>query len=298
MPCSLPRAMVELAVGLIVWLAAATAARGDAPAWPAIADPPTNVQVPGRWVWADLFTEDADAARRFYGQLFGWTFDARNAGEGSYAVARAGDDPVGGIMQRRHTYVQERGSRWVGMISVPDVAKAASYAAEQGGKVLVPPRNLPGRGQVAFLADPEGAPFGVIRSAAGDPPDYLGAENEWIWIELWAKDPRAMADFYAGLGGYEIDAMSLANGRAAYELSSGGYARGCIMDSSASGYPSTWVPYLRVADVNKAVEATTAAGGRVVVAPDKKLRDGSVALIADPTGAALGLVHLTEGRRK
>ena len=78
---------------------------------------------------------------------FGWTFDARNAGERSYAVARAGDDPVGGIMQRRHTYVQERGSRWVGMISVPDVAKAASYAAEQGGRSWSHLK-FPARGQV------------------------------------------------------------------------------------------------------------------------------------------------------
>jgi uncharacterized protein len=170
MPRSRLRAMVPLALGPILWLAAATVARADAD-WPAITDPPTNVQVPGRWVWIDLFTEDADAALRFYGQLFGWTFEARNAGERSYAVARAGSEPVGGIMQRRHTYVQERGSRWVGVISVPDVARAARYAAEHGGKVLLPPRNLPGRGQVAFLADPEGAPFGVIRSAAGDPLD-------------------------------------------------------------------------------------------------------------------------------
>ena len=297
MPRLALRALVQLAVGLMVWLATITVARADV-AWPAITDPPTNAQVPGRWVWIDLFTEDADAARRFYERLFGWTFEGHDAGERRYAVARAGKEPVGGIMQRRHTYVQQPGSRWVGMISVPDVAKAAAYATRHGGKVLVPPRDLPGRGQVAFLADPEGAPFGVIRSAAGDPPDYLGGENEWIWIELWAKDPKAMADFYAGIAGYEIHAASLPNGRNAYELSSGGYVRGRIMDSSASGYPSTWVPYLRVANVKKAIDAATAAGGRVVVAPDKKLRNGSVALIADPTGAAVGLVHLTKGGGK
>jgi uncharacterized protein len=107
-----------------------------------------------------------------------------------------------------------------------------------------------------------------------------------------------MADFYAGLAGYEIDAVPLASGRTAYELSSGGYARCRIVDSSATDYPSVWVPYLRVADVKKAADAATAAGGRVAVAPDKALRKGSVALIVDPTGAALGLVHLTEGVRK
>ena len=298
MPRSMLNATLQLTLGLILWHTAAVVARAGTVVWPAITDPPTNVHVPGRWVWIDLFTEDADAARQFYGKLFGWTFSAPDAAKSAYEVARVGNEPVGGIIQRNHSYVKERGSRWVGMISVSDVAKAASYAAEHGGKILVPPRNLRGRGQVAFLADPEGAPFGVIHSARGDPLDYLGGVNEWVWIELWAKDPKAMAEFYSGLAGYEVASMPLAGGRVAFELSSGGYTRGRVMDWSANGYPSVWVPYLRVADVKKTVNAAVVAGGRVVVAPSKKLRNGSVALITDPSGAAVGLVHMMGGRRK
>ena len=40
--------------------------------WPAITEPPTSQYVPGKWVWAELLTEDADAAAKFYGKIFGW----------------------------------------------------------------------------------------------------------------------------------------------------------------------------------------------------------------------------------
>ena len=42
--------------------------------WPPITEPPTSQYVPGKWVWAELFTEDVSAAVRFYGEAFGWSF--------------------------------------------------------------------------------------------------------------------------------------------------------------------------------------------------------------------------------
>jgi hypothetical protein len=289
--------MARFAAGLVLALAATAPFAGTAATWPPITDPPTNTFVHGRWVWGELFTEDVEAAQRFYQALFGWTYQSLRAGEHSYTLALADGEPVGGMLQRTHVYEKDRGSRWVGMISVPDVAKAARYAEEHGGKVVVAPRALAGRGEIALLKDPEGAPFGVIRSAAGDPPDYRGEVNEWVWIELWAKDPQAMASFYGGLAGYETHPAAMAGGRSAYGLASGGYLRARIIPSPAAGQPTAWVPYLRVSDVKAASAAVAGAGGRVVVHPDRMIRDGKVALVIDPTGAAVGLAQISEGAR-
>lgn len=275
---------------LLLLLASALPVWGE-PRWPPITEPPTHMQVPGRWVWAELFTEDAEAAQRFYARLFGWSFDRLGSGEQGYALARSEGEPVAGLVQRTHEFVKEKGSRWLGMISVPDVAAAAQYAATHGGKVVVPPRTQPGRGEVALLADPEGAPFGVIRSDSGDPLDYLGEENQWVWIELWAKEPQAMAGFYAGLAGYESSPAPMSNGRTAYELSSGGYLRCRIIPSPIPDKPSAWLPYLRVGDVQAAAARVTEAGGRLAVAPSPRLHDGTLAFAIDPTGAALGLAQ-------
>jgi len=128
---------------------------------------------------------------------------------------------------------------------LPDVKSAARYAADHGGKVVVPPRLLAGRGEIALLADPEGAPFGVIHSSSGDPPDYLAEDKQWVWIELWAKDPKAMAGFYSGLAGYELEPVERPDGRMSYYLASGGYTRCGFIPSPAPSTAPAWLPYLR-----------------------------------------------------
>lgn len=263
--------------------------------WPPITEPPTSRHVLGKWVWAELFTEDVTAAMRFYGEAFGWSFQAFPAPRGAgYTLALADGEPVGGMLQRGHEYQQRRGSRWLGMVSVADVGAAVRYAGAHGGKVVVPPRSLSGRGEVALLADPEGAPFGVIRSSSGDPPDYLADDRQWVWIELWAKDPKAMAQFYAGLAGYEVTAVERPDGSSGYLLASGGYTRCAVIPSPAPNTAPAWLPYLRVEDVKAATTRAEHAGARVVVAPNPAVRDGSVALMVDPIGAPLGLAEILE----
>ena len=63
-------------------------------------------------------------------------------------------------------------------MSVEDPGRAADEARRAGGRIVVAPITLPGRGQIAILADPEGTPFGVIRTSEGDPDDYLAELNE------------------------------------------------------------------------------------------------------------------------
>jgi predicted enzyme related to lactoylglutathione lyase len=284
-----------LAAGaLTLALIAAAPCPAAGPQWPAIADPPTSQHVPGKWVWAELFTEDADAAVQFYGKVFGWSFQAFRAGRGpGYRLAFSDGEPVGGVLEREHTREKTPGSRWLGMISVTDVKAAARYAAEHRGKVVMPPRVLPGRGEVALLEDPEGAAFGVIRSSAGDPADYLAVERQWVWVELWARDPQAMAQFYSGLAGYEIATVERPDGSSGYLLASGGYTRCGIIASPAPNVASAWLPYLRVEDVQATAAQAEQAGARLLVRPAAEIREGRVALILDPTGAAVGLAHVT-----
>ena len=110
--------------------------------WPPITDPPSSRHVPGKWVWAELFTEDVSAAMRFYGAAFSWSFQAFPAPRGpGYTLALADGEPVAGMLQREHEYQRQRGSRWLGMISVPDVDAATGKRAAIGaladlGKII------------------------------------------------------------------------------------------------------------------------------------------------------------------
>jgi predicted enzyme related to lactoylglutathione lyase len=284
-------ALLLCALGLVL-CATLPCAAGD-PVWPAITEPPTSNFAPGKWVWAELFTENAATSTEFYGKVFGWTFKVLHAGpSSSYTLAFSDGEPIGGMLERGRVYEKQKGSRWVGMISVADVKAAARYAADHGGKIIVAPRVLAGRGEVALLADPEGAPFGVMRSSSGDPPDFLAEDRQWVWVELWANDPKAMAQFYSGLAGYEIESTQRPDGRTGYLLASGGYVRCGIIPLPSPSIVAAWLPYLRVNDVKAAVAQVTQDGGRIVLAPNPQVREGRVALIMDPTGAPVGLVQL------
>ena len=75
---------------------------------------------------------------------------------------------------------------------------------QAGGRVLAAPRTLPKRGEQAVFADGEGALFGVMKSASGDPPDFMADPGDWIWIQLLSRDAKKAAEFYRTVGGYEV----------------------------------------------------------------------------------------------
>jgi uncharacterized protein len=177
------------------------------------------------------------------------------------------------------------------LMSVPDAAQATQQAAASGGKILVPSKNLPGRGDVAVLADPEGAIFGVIRSASGDPVDTFPSENSWFWLELWAQDAAKMAEFYRPLGAYTVAKQESPEDRTELHLMTGGFPRAGILEIERSGVPSTWLPYVRVKDLQQTVASIERAGGRIVIPPSPKIRNGKVALFLDPLGAAIAVTE-------
>lgn len=54
----------------------------------------------GAFSWGELMTTDQEAAKTFYGTLFGWQTEDMQMEGVTYTVVTAGDEPVGGIMQQ------------------------------------------------------------------------------------------------------------------------------------------------------------------------------------------------------
>jgi len=150
------------------------------------------------------------------------------------------------------------------------------------------------------FADPEGAVFGVVKSSAGDPEDFLAEPGEWIWIQLLSRDARKAAEFYRAVSGYEIVENTRSNRLNDYVLTSEGYARGTIrtMRNADPKVQPTWLPFVRVKNVAESVALAKQLGGKVVFEPKPELLEGKVAVIADPTGAAIGILEWSEGLAK
>jgi uncharacterized protein len=244
----------------------------------------------GKVVWNDLITEDLDAARKFYGALFGWTFERSTGREGhDYVIARSGGVYVAGLMSVARRDDGQRVSRWLPFISVSDVDRSTERATALGAKVVVAPRDV-NLGRVAALIDPEGAVIGLARSAIGDPDDDTTAPalGRVVWTELLANDPAAAAKFYVAIAGYDVRALERRGGWYTM-LTHDGADRAGIFQNPVREVAPLWLTYFAVADPAAAAARVAALGGAIVLPPSPALREGTMAVVTDPSGAVLVL---------
>jgi predicted enzyme related to lactoylglutathione lyase len=289
----LPRALMSTLLLSVIGIPTLSAAPFELPP---LNSPASTEHHPGKVVWADLVTPDLAAAERFYGGLLGWTFQTVHTGDTEYAIALAGGQPVGGLLQKPIPAGEHRQSAWLTFIAVRDVDASKRVALAHGAKVLADVRDYPLRGRQAVLSDPEGAVFGILASSSGDSPDYLAAAGEWIWSSMLCKDPDAEAAFYQEMFGYDVFDLASDDGLTHLILSSDDYAR-----ASANSFPvdsmrrhAHWLNFVRVASTADMLGKVVAAGGRVLVEPHIDRHGGLVAVVADPAGAPFGLMEWSD----
>lgn len=275
---------------LLLWTAAVVNAAP--PQLPPLTNLSGSPRLPGKFVWADLVTDDVPAARKFYSQLFGWTFRDM----GNYSIAANDERPLCGMFQRPKPADANAKPRWFGYLSVANVARAEQAVTKAGGKVLAAPQQMPKRGEQAVFSDPDGAVFGVVKSSAGDPPDFLADPGDWIWIQLLSHDGKKATEFYRAVAGYEIAENTVSNRVSDYVLIRDGYARAAVrtIPSADAKVRPDWLPFVRVKNVGESVAKARQLGGRVLIEPKPEVLDGRVAVVADPTGAAIGVLEWSE----
>ena len=120
---------------------------------------------PGSLSWTELTTSDTAGAQKFYTGLFGWGSESMPMGPMTYTLFKRGDKSAGGMM----ALTPEMGPvppNWLPYFGVVDADATVAKAILAGGKVLVPPTNIPGGGRFAVLHDPQGATFGIHAQTA------------------------------------------------------------------------------------------------------------------------------------
>jgi predicted enzyme related to lactoylglutathione lyase len=115
----------------------------------------------GAFSWCELMTDDPKAALEFYGGLLGWTAENMDMGSGPYHVIKAGGTSVGGIMGKPPG-AEQAPSAWSCYVTVDDIDATAAKCVALGGKVCMPPMDIPTVGRMAVLQDPQGATFSAI----------------------------------------------------------------------------------------------------------------------------------------
>jgi predicted enzyme related to lactoylglutathione lyase len=242
----------------------------------------------GKFVWRDLVSENPDAVKPFYAALFGWEFEEGRALGAPYTLVKSGGQFIAGISKTRRLQPEQPVSQWLSFMSVADVDRAVEQTRTAGGSVVAGPMDLPNIGRGAVVLDPDGAPLGLLRSNIGDPADTdAPAMNRFLWTEHLSRDPQASADFYASLAGFEVRKIDF-GGKPYWVLLKGRERAGLLRNPISVDRP-VWLAYVRVADPAASAARAAQLGGRVLLAPRADLRNGTLALIADPTGAVLAL---------
>jgi len=127
--------------------------------------------------WLDLAATDAQLAKRFYADAFGWHFEQQSANGGVFTRCRVAGRAVGSLYQLGPAEC-ERGvpSHWTPYLRVEQADAAARRAVACGGRLVVAPFDVDGVARIALVQDAVGALVGLwqpqaqsSRSAAARP---------------------------------------------------------------------------------------------------------------------------------
>ena len=255
-----------------------------------------------KFFWYELMTSDADAAVAFYTAVVGWRSAEQ---EGSqldfrYTILHAGERGIGGLLQLTDQ-MRQSGARpgWVGYVHADDTDAKAASIAEAGGKVLMPPSDIPNIGRFAMVADPGGAPFYVMtplpRGDAPPPPADPQAPGLVSWHELFSSlGDKAAFEFYAGQFGWETMHEMDMGPMGTYRIfGAEGVQMGGMMNKPENIPASAWGFYINVESIDAAGERVKANGGQVLMGPHEVPGGSWIVQCLDPQGANFALVSPT-----
>jgi predicted enzyme related to lactoylglutathione lyase len=266
-------ALAWAAAALLLGVACATTPP-DLPRLPPVSPEASGEVRPGKFVWGDLVSQDVAASKAFYGALFGWTF----TGEGRYTTVFNQGAPIAGIVKARDP---NRGTEWIGNLSVADVDRAASTIGRHGGQIETGPVDAPDRGRIALVSYEGNAAVLLVRATAGDPPDAHPVIGGWLWWELWAHDVDRAADLLVEIAGYQPEDVELRD--QPYRVLGDANARRVGIVQAPPEVRPTWLPYFRVADTAATVDQAIALGARLIEQNER------AAILVDPNHAEFAI---------
>jgi predicted enzyme related to lactoylglutathione lyase len=264
---------------------------------PPLSKPASAALHVGKLVWLDLETTDLQQAKSFYRSLFGWDFRDYHADGVDYTVALLNGQPIAGMVRRRVVMNDsERPSAWLPFFSVANVNASSDQALKAHAQVRSLPEDLPLRGRQARFVDPDGAVFALLTSSSGDPADDPNprALGTWGWPCLLARDPAQEAVFYQQLMNYTVLASPAAQGFEHIALNSGQYERADVraLPAGVAALRPEWIGFVRVFSSADTAKLAVKLGGHVLVARTREARGGISSILADPSGAAFGILEL------
>jgi predicted enzyme related to lactoylglutathione lyase len=253
----------------------------------------------GEFIWYELMSPDPEGSKAFYDAVVGWDIsEAAPEFQGYRMIGRSDGKFAGGVLPIS-AEMQQHGARptWLGYIHVTDVDRSVGKIEQAGGKSLMPPTDIPNVGRIAMVADPQGAPFYVMKPIppAGDPNAksdvFSASEQQRVgWNELQTSDVEGARRFYGDQFGWGSEEYMDMGEMGLYRFfDQQGTRIGALFDAS-NGQRSHWRFYIRVPSISAAKEAAERGGGTIHMGPHQVPTGEYVVIGSDPQGAEFALV--------
>ncbi|GGW58831.1 hydrolase [Streptomyces xantholiticus] len=250
--------------------------------------------------WVDASLPDVEAGKRFYGELFGWTFTHRGGGQvpggvrGREADAYSDGRLVAALTPKRDGRMP---TVWGVYFAAPDAAALGRRIADKGGQVIIDPLPKGPTGTSAVVADPRGAVFGLWQGGERSGFEKHGEPNSFCWTEVYTRDQKRTDDFYESVFGFQgtdltgpmtgFRMWSPAGTEPGEATAVGG--RSLITDEFPPEMPDHFLVYFCVTDCDAAAETVVRLGGRVRTAP-ADTPYGRIATFGDDQGAVFAVL--------
>jgi predicted enzyme related to lactoylglutathione lyase len=255
--------------------------------------PNIEYHTPGSFCWIELATTDQNAAKNFYGELFGWSVNDSPIGPNDfYSMFKIKGRDVGAAYTLRPDQrTQGVPPHWMIYVAVESVDKAAERAAQLGGKVIAPPFDVFDAGRMAVLQDPTGAVFCVWQPKKNTGTKITGVDGTLCWADLSTPDQDRAGNFYAQLFGWKIMKEDEDPAHNYHHIANGEDFIGGIPPASYRdpNVPPHWLVCFAVSDCNGAVAKAKQLGAKVYLSPANVEDLGRWAVLADPQGAAFAI---------
>jgi hypothetical protein len=200
----------------------------------------------------------------------------------------AGETMVGGVMHLPQEAVdQGAGPHWLTYIETQDIDETFALATKLGARTYVPPKDIPTVGRFAVLGDPQGAFFALFQPGGDVQPHDDSQPGEFSWHELMTTNQNDGFAFYEELFGWKKTSAMDMGAQGVYQmfgLTSEVPVGGVYTIPEGMGAPPNWLPYIRVASADAAVERVKKLGGALKNGPMEVPGGDRIAICTDPQG--------------
>lgn len=244
--------------------------------------------------WADATFSDLEGAKRFYGDVLGWTFGESSSEYGNYTQAYSDGKAVAAVVPPMPG--SEDQSAWCLYFASPDVAATAEKVKAAGGQVVMEPMQVGDFGSMALAKEPTGAAFGIWQPGQHKGFEKRGEPGAYAWAEVFTRDTDAVDTFLKKVFPYQ--AQSIADEHVDFKVFSVGGKENVVLGRMRMGedfppdLPSYVNVYFTVEDCDAVVKKAVDRGAKLQFGPMSS-PFGRFAALTDPQGANFSVIDRT-----